>query len=432
MAKLPENFIGIDALTHIADQVSKEILMGPGYTDADDMDRLGIDVVSGLQYKQTLHIMLRKGGTTRRKDVHTKVNSESGFLKERTVTVKLAWDHYTDSIDRYVETVFGTDAQGQYPFSTAAVTAVLTNYADNLTACLWNGDISLDDGSESKSAREQALALYDGFHTCVKHDIEDGIISEANGNLVPCDAITAPAENDDSTPYDNFIAWHMKWDARLRKAKTRVYMNEITANNIAAGYANKYHGNFKVEYEQGGNFKLPGLSRVTICPVADFGEGDRMYATIDKNFVYGVDTLNNQTYVGVKMSTDDDIRHIQFQIQSIQGAGIKNPFKYAFCMSDGSLAASEYVAGDYVDSNLVVTTVDTDGKADVDGKVTVNGANYTAPVPTSVNQILTLVAVDGAKNKFSHWSNGKTEKTLQLTATGMTMGITAIFKKEGE
>lgn len=432
MAKLPENFIGIDALTHIADQVSKEILMGPGYTDADDMDRLGIDVVSGLQYKQTLHIMLRKGGTTRRKDVHTKVNSESGFLKERTITVKLAWDHYTDSIDRYVETVFGTDAQGQYPFSTAAVTAVLTNYADNLTACLWNGDISLDDGSESKSAREQALALYDGFHTCVKHDIEDGIISEDNGNLVHCDAITAPADNDDSMPYDNFIAWHMKWDARLRKAKTRVYMNEITANNIAAGYANKYHGNFKVEYEQGGNFKLPGLSRVTICPVADFGEGDRMYATIDNNFVYGVDTLNNQTYVGVKMSTDDDMRHIQFQIQSIQGAGIKNPFKYAFCMSDGSLATSEYVAGDYVDSNLVVTTVDTDGKADVDGKVTVNGANYTAPVPTSVNQILTLVAVDGAKNKFSHWSNGKTEKTLQLTATGMTMGITAIFKKEGE
>lgn len=431
MTKLPENFIGIDALTHIADQVSKEILVGPGYTDADDMDRLGIDVVSGLQYKQTLHIMLRKGGTTRRKDVHTKVNSESGFLKERTVTVKLAWDHYTDSIDRYVETVFGTDAQGQYPVSTAAVTAVLTNYADNLTACLWNGDISLDDGSESKSAREQALALYDGFHTNVKHDIEDGIISEANGNLVHCDAITAPVDNDDSTPYDNFIAWHMKWDARLRKAKTRVYMNEITANNIAAGYANKYHGNFKVEYEQGGNFKLPGLSRVTICPVADFGEGDRMYATIDKNFVYGVDTLNNQTYVGVKMSTDDDMRHIQFQIQSIQGAGIKNPFKYAFCMSDGSLATSEYVAGDYVDSNLVVTAVDTDGKAEVDGYVTVNSAKYTAPVATSVNQVLTLVAVDGAKNKFSHWSNGKTEKTLQLTATGMTMGITAIFKKEG-
>ena len=431
MATLPKDFIGIDALQHVAEQVSKEILMGPGYTDAAEMDRLGIDVVSGIQFKRTFHILLRKGGTTRRKDVHTKVDSEVGFLKERTLTVKLAWDHFTDNIDKYCETIFGTDAQGQYPLSTEAATAVLTNYADNLTACLWNGDIDLDDGSEGKAASDQALALYDGFHTCIKHDIEDGLISEANGNLIPCDAITAPTDTDDTTPYDNFVAWQRKWDARLRKANTRVYMSEVTAYNIAAGYANKYHGNFKVEYEQGGNFKLPGLSRVTLCPVADFGEGDRMYATIDKNFAYGVDTLNNQTYVGVKVGTDTDMRDVQFQIQSIQGAGIKNPFKYAFAMSDGSLASNEYIAGDYDNTNLVVTIVDTDGKAGVDGTVTVNSTKYTKPVETSINQVLTLVATDGTKNKFSHWSNGKTEKTIQITATGMNMGLTAFFKKEG-
>lgn len=432
MAKLPENFIGTEALEHVAEQVSKEILMGPGYTDAEEMDRLGIDIVSGIQFKRTFHILLRKGGTTRRKDVHTKVNSEAGFLKERTLTVKLAWDHFTDNADKYCETVFGTDAQGQYPLSTEAATAVLTNYADNLTACLWNGDIDLDKGGESTPAHDQALALYDGFHTCVKHDIEDGVISEANGNLIPCDAIGAPANTDDTTPYDNFIAWHRKWDARLRKVNTRVYMSEVTAFNIASGYANKYHGNFKVEYEQGGNFKLPGLSKVTLCPIADFGEGDRMYATIDKNFAYGVDTLNNQTYVGVKVGTDDDMRDVQFQVQSIQGAGIKNPFKYAFCMSDGNLATTEYVAGDYDNTNLVVTIVDTDGKPVTDGSVTVNDTKYTKPVETTINQVLTLVATDGSTNKFSHWSNGKTEKTISLTATGMNMGITAFFKKNGD
>lgn len=431
MATLPKDFIGLDALQHVAEQVSKEILMGPGYTDAAEMDRLGIDVVSGIQFKRTFHVLLRKGGTTRRKDVHTKVDSEVGFLKERTLTVKLAWDHFTDNIDKYCETVFGTDAQGQYPLSTEATTAVLTNYADNLTACLWNGDIDLDKGTESTPAHDQALALYDGFHTCVKHDIEDGLISEANGNLVPCDAIDAPANSDDTAPYDNFVAWQRKWDARLRKANTRVYMSEVTAYNIAAGYANKFHGNFKVDYEQGGNFKLPGLSRVTICPVADFGEGDRMYATIDKNFAYGVDTTNNQTYVGVKVGTDDDMRDIQFQIQSLQGAGIKNPFKYAFCMSDGNLASTEYVAGDFDNTNLVVTVVDTDGNAVTDGKVSVNGVDYTKPVETSINQVLTLTATDGSTNKFSHWSNGKTEKTISLTATGMNMGITAFFKKNG-
>ena len=433
MATLPEDFIGKDALQHVAEQVSKEILMGPGYTDAEEMDRLGIDIVSGVQYKRTFHILLRKGGTTRRKDVRTKVNSEAGFLKERTLTVKLSWDHYTDNIDKYCETVFGTDAQGQYPLSAAATETILRNYADNLTACLWHGDIDLDKGGENVPAQDQAMALYDGFHTCIKHDIEDGIISEANGNLIPCEAITAPVDNNDSTPYDNFLAWHMKWDARLRKANTRVYMSELTAQYIAAGYANKFHGNFKVDYEPGGNFKLPGLSRVTICPVADFGEGDRMYATIDKNFVYGVDTDNNQTYVGVKVGTDDDMRDIQFQIQSIQGAGIKNPFKYAFCMSDGSLASAELIAGDYTNSNLVVTLAKANAQdaGNIDGTVKVNGAPYKDPIETSVNQIISLEATDGTNYKFVNWSNGSTEKKIQLTATGMSMGLTAFFKKNG-
>ena len=429
MAITPANFIGLVALQHVAEQVSKEILMGPGYTDAAEMDRLGIDIVSGVQFKRISHILLRKGGTTRRKDVHTKIDSEIGFLKERTLVAKLAWDHFTDGIDRYVETVFGTDAQGQYPLSTEAATAVLTTYADNLAACLWNGDISLDDGSDNKPAHEQALALYDGFHTCVKHDIEDGIISEENGNYIHCDSIDAPVDTDDTTPYDNFIAWHRKWDARLRKQETRVYMNETTAFNIASGYANKYHGNFKVEYEQGGNFKLPGLSKVTICPVSDFGEGDRMYATIDKNFVYGVDSLDNQTYVGVKLGTDDDMRQIQFQIQSIQGAlGPRNPFKYAFCMSDGTLASTDYVAGDYDNTNLVVTVAATDGSTP-DGTVKVDGTAYTEPVETTINQVLSVEAVDGASYKFVNWSNGKTDKKIQITATGLNMGLTAFFKK---
>lgn len=433
MATLPKDFIGKDALQHVAEQVSKEILMGPGYTDAEEMDRLGIGIVSGVQFKRTFHILLRKGGTTRRKDVRTKVNSEAGFLKERTLTVKLSWDHYTDNIDKYCETIFGTDAQGQYPLSTTATEAILRNYADNLTACLWHGDIDLDKGGENVPAQDQAMALYDGFHTCIKHDIEDGIISETNGNFIPCEAITAPADNNDSTPYDNFLAWHMKWDARLRKANTRVYMSELTAQYIAAGYANKFHGNFKVDYEPGGNFKLPGLSRVTICPVADFGEGDRMYATIDKNFVYGVDTESNQTYVGVRVSTDNDMRDIQFQIQSIQGAGIKNPFKYAFCMSDGSLASAELVAGDYTNSNLVVTLAKANAQdaGNIDGTVKVNGTAYKDPIETSVNQIISLEATDGTNYKFVNWSNGSTEKKIQLTAIGMSMGLTAFFKKNG-
>ena len=433
MANLPKDFIGLSALEHVAEQVSKEIFMGPGYTDPEEMDRLGIEILSGIQFKRTFHILLRKGGTTRRKDVHAKVDSELGFLKERTLCARLAWDHFTDGIDRYCEKIFGTDAQGQYPLATEATEAILRNYADNLTANLWNGDISLDDGSDSVPSDKRALALYDGFHTCIKHDLEAGIISESNGNLVPCEAISAPTDNNDSAPYDNFYAWYLKWDARLRKQKTLVYMSEITAHNIAAGYANKYHGNYKVDYDAGGNFVLPGMSKVTICPVSDFGEGDRMYATVPKNFVYGVDSLSNETYVGVKIGTDTDLRDIQFQIQSIQGAGVRVPYAHSLCISDGSLAPAELVAGDYTNSNFVVSLAKANAsdEGNIDGKVKVNGAEYKQPVETSVNQIISLTAEDGTNYKFVSWSNGKTDKQIQLTATGMSMGLIAFFKKNG-
>ena len=431
MANLPKDFIGLDALQHVAEEVSKEIVMGPGYSEAEEMDRLGIDIVTGVQFKRTFHLFIRKGGTTRRKDVHREVNSEAGFLKERTLVAKLAWDKFPGNIDDFCETVFGTDAQGQFPLSSQAVEAILKDYADNLAANLWFGNIALDNGDDSVPARDQAMALYNGFHTCIQQDIEDGLISEANGNLIHCDAITAPVDSDDSSPYDIFIAWYMKWDERLRKVPTRVYMNETTAMNIAAGYANKFHGNFRVEYNQGDNFKLPGLSKVSLCPISGFGEGDRMYATIDKNFVYGVDTQSNQQYVSVRLGSDRDHRDISFQIQSIQGSGIKSFLRSALAVSDGTLVAPEYVAGDYDNTKLVVTLAGTDGQKP-DGTVKVNSTAYTKPLDTTPNQILTLEAADGTNYKFDSWSNGKTDKTIQLTATGMNMGITAFFKKNGD
>lgn len=431
MANLPKDFIGLDALQHVAEEVSKEIVMGPGYSDAEEMDRLGIDIVTGVQFKRTFHLFIRKGGTTRRKDVHREVNSEAGFLKERTLVAKLAWDKFPGNIDDFCETVFGTDAQGQFPLSSQAVEAILKDYADNLAANLWFGNIALDNGDDSVPARDQAMALYNGFHTCIQQDIEDGLISEANGNLIHCDAITAPVDSDDSSPYDIFIAWYMKWDERLRKVPTRVYMNETTAMNIAAGYANKFHGNFRVEYNQGDNFKLPGLSKVSLCPISGFGEGDRMYATIDKNFVYGVDTQSNQQYVSVRLGSDRDHRDISFQIQSIQGSGIKSFLRSALAVSDGTLVAPEYVAGDYDNTKLVVTLAGTDGQKP-DGTVKVNSTAYTKPLDTTPNQILTLEAADGTNYKFDSWSNGKKDKKIQLTATGMNMGIIAFFKKNGE
>ena len=150
-----------------------------------------------------------------------------------------------------------------------------------------------------------------------------------------------------------------------------------------------------------------------------------MYATIKKNFVYGVDTISNQTYVGVKVGTDDDMRAVQFQIQSIQGAGIRNPFKHALCVSDGTLLPTDFVAGDYTNSKLTISIDEPEGAQG--NKVLVNDVEYKEPVETSINQILTLKAVAGSSQKFVQWSNGAKTATIQVTGTGTPLGFVAFF-----
>lgn len=423
--KAPE-FIGREALTHVAEQVGKQIIMGPAYEDPELLDRLGISVISGVQFKKTDHLLVRKGGTTRRKKVGTPVENKIGFLKERTLIAKLTWNRYKDNIDNYVETVFGTDGKpgGEYPMSTVAVEVILKSYAEDLKSNLFFGDM---ENEESADEDKQKLSLYDGFHTDMAHDIADGIISVQNKNLIPCDAITAPVDAHDSTPFDTVLEWYTKWDGRLRQQKlVKLHVDILRGLYIAQGYSNKYHGNSKVNYLPNGNFTVPEMPRVEFCPSDAWGVGTRMMATIPGNLQYGVDSENNQTFVKTQFGSDEDAQDVIFQIQSIQGTRIMNPLPSAFVMSDGSIAEN-VINGDYTNSKLVVTL---DG-ADASAKVQVNGEDYDKPAEFAPNALITLKAVEGTADGhkvFKQWSNGKTDKEITITATGMPMAITAFFE----
>ncbi len=420
--KAPE-FIGREALTHVAEQVGKQIVMGPAYEDPELLDRLGIQVISGVQFKKTDHLLVRKGGTTRRKKVGTPVENKIGFLKERTLVAKLTWNRYKDNIDNYVETVFGTDgkAGGDYPLSTVAVEAILKSYAEDLKSNLFFGKMAYED---SEDEAKQKLSLYDGFHTDIEQDIEDGIISAENGNLIACDAISVPTDAHDSTPFDTVLEWYTKWDARLRQQKViKLHCDVLRGLYIAQGYANKYHGNTKVNYLPNGNFTVPEMPRVEFCPSDAWGVGTRLMATIPNNLQYGVDSENNQTFVKTQFGTDEDAQDVVFQIQSIQGTRVFNPLASAFVISDGSIAEN-VINGDYENSKLVIT-LDGGGEG---AKVTVNGEDYDEVQEFAPNTILTLVAVPGTGKVFDRWSNGKTTATINVTATGMPMALTAFFK----
>lgn len=427
----PKNFIGISALQEVANQVFKSVVQGPSYANPEEMKRLGIRTISGVQFKRTTNVFVRKGGTTRRKDVNPTMKGEIGFLKERVLTVKLAWFRGTDNIDRYVETVHSAGALGAYPLSTVATEAVLKTHADDLYNNLWWGDI--DNDVPGASDEKKAMGLYDGFCTGIKHDIEDGIISEANGNLIHCEAISAPADEKDSSAYKNFRAAYMKLDPRMRRQKVYAYMTPETAINISDGYALQSFGTHKLNVVDGGNYVIPELPRLIIAPVEGLGVGDRIIFSIENNLAFAVDSEGDSTFVDVQLGSDTDTRDIVFQCQSLCGCYVEIPYSWAFAITDGSLECTDFVSGDYTNSNLTVTVAkaNTQDAGNIDGKVKVDGVEYSKPIETTPNQIVTLEATDGTNFKFSNWSNGSTEKKIQVTASGMSMGFTAFFKKNG-
>ena len=427
----PKNFIGISALQEVANQVFKSVVQGPSYVNPEEMKRLGIRTISGVQFKRTTNVFVRKGGTTRRKDVNPTMKGEIGFLKERVLTVRLAWFRGTDNIDRYVETVHSAGALGAYPLSTVATEAVLKTHADDLYNNLWWGDI--DNDVPGASDEKKAMGLYDGFCTGIKHDIEDGIISEANGNLIHCEAISAPADEKDSSAYKNFRAAYMKLDPRMRRQKVYAYMTPETAINISDGYALQSFGTHKLNVVDGGNYVIPELPRLIIAPVEGLGVGDRIIFSIEGNLAYAVDSEGDSTFVDVQLGSDTDTRDIVFQCQSLCGCYVEIPYSWAFAITDGSLECTDFVSGDYTNSNLTVTVAkaNTQDAGNIDGKVKVDGVEYSKPIETTPNQIVSLEATDGTNFKFSNWSNGSTEKKIQITASGMSMGFTAFFKKNG-
>ena len=141
------DFIGISALQEIAKKFSPQILVGAAHYRPDVFTRMKIKVETGIQFQSVKTIMLRKGHTTERKVVGEPLNNTIGHLIERKCVARLAWDHFTDNKDRYIEKAVvdaNDNTKFNYPLSELAMTAALANYGENIFDCLWHGDDTID------------------------------------------------------------------------------------------------------------------------------------------------------------------------------------------------------------------------------------------------------------------------------------------------
>lgn len=415
MAK--EQFIGTAALQTIANQIFPQVIMGPAYSSPALLEQLGINVITGVQFKNTKYVLNRKGGTTRRKVVGGTMNNTVGYLEERPLEAYLAWNKYMDNQDRYIETPIykpGNAAAFRYPLSEVAMQATLMNYTEDLTQCLFFGDVD---------STNPAMALYDGFHTLLAKDILSGRISVANKNLVKIGALDEPTTTNDFAAWTEVENFRKGWSTALKRNNVIVLCSSDAAIAIATAYSNKHGNNLEVDYLDNGNFKVKEWPKVTFAPSDDFGKGDRLIATLPGNLEYGVDSNSNQNHVIIKEGSDNDLLDLQIQVQSVQGCRVVNVNPNAFCMTDAAIEG-EYWSGDYQkDTFAVAVNIEGAGTVTVDGTTPDNTKDYAA------NTTITLAATAAEGYEFVKWSDNNTSATRTVVTTGQPGALVAIFKK---
>lgn len=422
-------FIGTDKLRTLANQLEPNIVLGPAYYQRDDLARMGIHVLTGIQYINTKYVFYRKGGTTRRKVVGSEIKSQIGFMTERPLITRLVWNRYPDNEDNYREfPVFKTNASAEfsYPASELALDAIGQSFSEDVYSNLWWGDEDLynfDDPDDPKNAD----ALFNGFHVLLKKDIENGLISKANGNLVPCKAIEAPVDRDDYSAWTIVRDWYNGLNARLHRIPVLIYCSTATGVAIQDAYSNAHNNNRDVTMVAGTpNFTVPELPKVTFVPSDEYGSGDRLICTAVDNFEFGVDGANDDSTIILQVGSDRDAKDLTWQVQTVAGCRVVRIAPDSFAMSDGALVKSGNVTrGDYEKNTLTVQAIQVDGKDA--GTVTINGKSDNLAQEWAAGTSLTLKATANAGYKFVKWTNGSTNAEITYVTGNTPDGISAIF-----
>lgn len=407
-------FIGIDNLTHVAEKLQPNIIMGPAYYNRDDLKRFGIKVITGVQFKDTAMILNRKGATSRRKVVNQPLDSNLGYLTERTLVAHIVWNKFTHNEDEFQETPIQIQGSAafHYPQAEEIINQIGIEFNDDVYPNIWGGD---------EESEKPELAFFNGYHALIAQDIAEGNISIAAGNLIEMNALAAPAEEGDTAAWDEFVAWYDKWHPGLKRQNVRVIMSLEYGHYIADAYEQKHRSHSQAILNDDGTFKVREYPKLTFVPSDDFGRGTRIVATVDGNLEFGVNNESDGSFIGILKGDKDDLKNITFQVQGIYGCRILRVNAANFVTNGGSIENS-YFSGDYQKDSFIAVPNDASL-----GTVSVSPAPVNGEYAEGTT--LTLTATPGNGAKFVKWSGATTATDAQTSVVtkGQPEAAVAIF-----
>lgn len=408
--------LSLEEVQHLTDVLAPDIITSPVLLNADIFAELGIKVLTGVEYRNSIMVFNRKGGTARAYKAGNRINSSLGYMEERKLEVHLSWNRYPDNIQNYREkepfSVLGTNGTYEAPNSEFAIREIGKAYSEDVMSNLFFGNRALGD--------DNALGLYDGFNTLINVEMNAGKIAESYFNYKEIDPIVEQTAGDEAENFRIFQDFYNSWHPRLKAAPlVNVLCSPETKMLIVDGYLQKYTGMQSPDAATD-SFRFLGMPNVKLVANPIVGKGARMIATVPGNLEFGCDTLNDWNKVFVQRNYDD-ANEIVYQVQSAQGCRIRQITGDKLCVSSGTNTPLDALNGDYQNDSI---SLKFDPEVFTSVTKSPDKTNYAA------GETVTLTATPKEGKVFKKWSDNVTINPRTIVTGGIPITLEAIGDDE--
>jgi hypothetical protein len=396
--------VSIHGLEETAIRIRPELMLLPLVYTGDEFQRMGVDLIPGVQYKLRQYNYVRRGGLMQ-PYYPGMVADESaiGRMEQNELETFLCAGIHNDNIQNYRQntvgpmTLLGTNKTYRHPLERLVLMSVMKTWAEDLGDAFFFARRNPDGLNK--------YDCFDGIYTHILKYLADGKITTSRGNLINTGPVL-PLTDTDPTPFyqiQNFL--NAAHPALIRGG---AILN--VSSQVAFWYQRAAANAFKetLKWDEFGTLPAIGFKNVRIYPNPNMGEGDLLILSKAKILQLGFDSLSDDEYVRVR-NIHDDANIVTFNIQARYGSNIRSIDPKVFAINDGALNPIPWAGDMGSDQTFNIELLQTTG-----GTIAIN------PVKDSYSfdDTVTLTATPATGYSFVAWNSGITSNPMTLKVRG--------------
>lgn len=314
--------LNLSQITTVKNLIEKDLLMIASNVTSADLDFLGVNVLTGIENKDTKFQYHANESVARKYVPGSIMTSTLGTGVERTLVVSPVVSRVLDNIRSYAEKepidTIGISENGvlNAPIAQKNMEILARQFGAQNLRNFFFGDTSKTD----------AYSCYDGIFKAINSDITSGLVATGKGNLQLQDAIDLDDNSDEAkvAAYEAFDAAFDELDEELQDAEVlNVALSRKLASRITQGAALKFNSSVQGTIMQTNDgVRFFDRQNVVLKPTKLIGKGQSMLFYTPGAFDFGSDLTKigdpSSAFIDV-IKNPADVNELIYQMQVALG-----------------------------------------------------------------------------------------------------------------